>query len=230
MATAQKNKHPSHLGVGLYSQAEASRLLGISPATLARWIHPETRLITRRFADDEHTLSFLELMELHFIDLFRAEGVPLRVIRETAVAASRRFQSDDYPFCVKRFDTDGRTIFATLIDHERNAEQVEELRHGQRVFEEIVRPFFRKLDYGQGTQPVRFWPLEILGRIVLDPERKFGKPIDFETGVPTSAIVDALRAGEGQAPQDVAAWLDIPLAAVQAALAFEQSLEESVAA
>ncbi|HEV3340056.1 MAG TPA: hypothetical protein VG125_06855 [Pirellulales bacterium] len=64
------------------------------------------------------------------------------------------------------------------------------------------------------------------GRVVLDPERQFGRPIDAETGVPTSAVYDACRAGKGQDQKEVANWFGIPLSAVQAAVAFELSLIE----
>jgi uncharacterized protein (DUF433 family) len=64
----------------------------------------------------------------------------------------------------------------------------------------------------------------IKGRVVLDPERSFGKPIDAEAGVPTRALCDAALAGGGQSPAVVAEWFGVPLEAVQAAVAFEGSL------
>jgi hypothetical protein len=60
--------------------------------------------------------------------------------------------------------------------------------------------------------------------VVLDPFRKFGKPIDCETGVSTSAIYEAVLAGSGQPAPLVARWLGIPLAAVDAAVEFERTL------
>jgi uncharacterized protein (DUF433 family) len=163
-------------------------------------------------------------MELHFIKLFRDEGVSLPTIRRASRAAANLFKTD-YPFSVKRFDTDGRTIFATLKKKTRSPAVVEDLAKGQFVFETIMRHFFRKLEYSGATEGVtRFWPLMKKGRVVIDPSRKFGKPIDAKSGVPTSAIVDALSAGGGQSPAVVARWLGIPLAAVKAAATFERSL------
>lgn len=162
-------------------------------------------------------------MELQFVKLFRDEDVSLQAIRKAAIAAARKFRVD-YPFAVKRFDTDGRNIFATLTSSETDRELVEELQHGQLVFNTIVKPFFKKLEYRGESDVERFWPLEKSGRVVIDPARRFGKPIDSETAVPTSAIFQAVTAGGGQDVQSVANWFDIPLEAVQAAVRFERSL------
>ncbi len=212
-----------HVGVGLYSMAEAARLLRIRPSTLREWVSQASPLVPRRLPADERALTFVELMELHFIKMFRSEGVPMQTIRKASAAAAAKFSSN-YPFSVKRFDTDGRTIFATMIREEEDLIVVEDLRRGQYVFDEIVKPFFRKLEFS-GTQEVaRFWPREKKGRVVLDPERKFGKPIDAESGIPTKALYEAVCAGGGQAPRDVAKWFGVPIQAVQAAVAFEESL------
>lgn len=213
----------THIGIGLYGFADAARLLGISLSKLRSWVSPKERLIHRQLPADEKAITFAELMELYFIAMFRNEGVSLDTIRRASAAAAAKF-SADYPFSVKRFDTDGRTVFATLIHEETDGVMVEDLRHGQYVFEKIMKPFFHKLEFRGAHEVSRFWPREKRGRIVLDPARQFGRPIDAETGVPTKAIYDACMAGHGQDPKEVARWFKIPLAAVQAAGAFERSL------
>jgi uncharacterized protein (DUF433 family) len=213
----------SHLGVGMYSIADAARLIGEPKSNVYRWARPSVGLVPRYFDPAERTITFVELMELQFVKMFRDEGVSLQAIRKVSRVAAKTFKSD-YPFSVKRFDTDGKTIFATLID-DRNKELLEDLQRGQLVFGSIMRPFFHKLDYAAVDDTVtRFWPRGKSGRVVLDPRRKFGKPIDAESGISTQVIVDALKAGSGQKPAIVARWLGIPLAAVKAAEAFEKSL------
>ena len=76
-----KHIDPVRLGVGLYSIPDASRLIGVRVNSIRRWLNPEERLVTRVFDPREQTISFIELMELHFIKLFRDEGVPLPTIR-----------------------------------------------------------------------------------------------------------------------------------------------------
>jgi uncharacterized protein (DUF433 family) len=221
---------PPLVGLGLYTPREASRLLGVRVASVNHWIGERKgtfAVIVARRLQREHLLTFSELMELHLVKMFRAQGVSLQTIRCTAVVAAKRYKTD-YPFAVKRFDTDGKTIFATLLDKEKNRTIIEDVRRGQLVFEQIIQPFFRKLDFDQGDMAERYWPCDRHGRIVLDRSRRFGQPIDFETGVPTGTIRDALVAGGGQEPDVVAKWLNIPLEAVQAASAFEQSLNREI--
>jgi uncharacterized protein (DUF433 family) len=214
----------SHLGLGIYPIADAARIIGAPTRTVRRWLDADAGVVRRRYDASEDAVSFLELMELLFILKFRHAEVSLQTIRKAADAAARKFKTD-YPFAVKRFDTDGKTIFGTLVKQGQGDETavIEDLRHGQYVFSQIVKPFFRKLEYGS-QEALRYWPLFKKGRIVLDPERKFGQPIDAETGVPTQAIYDAVRAGGGQDTAVVAKWFDVPVRAVEQAVLFEQSL------
>ncbi len=218
-----KPEKRSHLGVGLYSLGEAARIVGADRSKVRRWLRPEDQLVPRVLDPRERTVTFVELMELHFIQMFRAAGVSLQTIRRVSQTAANRFETN-YPFSVKRFDTDGRTVFATLLKEHESELIVEDLRCGQYVFDQVMRPFFKKLDYHGVDEVARYWPLEKKSRVVLDPDRKFGKPIDAETGVQTRALYDATVAGEGQDYAEVAKWFDVPLAAVESAVAFEHSL------
>lgn len=213
------------VGCGLYSIAQAARLLHVRPSLLHYWLGDagEAASIVPRKLGSDRLITFAELMELYFVKLFRDQGVSLQAIRRAARAASEKFHSP-YPFTVKRFDTDGKTIFATLKGTETNRERMEDLEKGQLVFTTIIRPFFRQLEYGATNDVAEFWPLKKQGRIVLDPTRRFGQPIDSETGVSTAAIVSAVTAGDGQDVKIVARWFDIPLEAVKAAIRFEKSL------
>jgi DNA-binding transcriptional MerR regulator len=212
----------SHLGVGLYSFAEAARLIGVHPRRIHRWLS-EPDLAPMVFERSEHTITFQQLMELHFIKMFREAGVSLNVIRRASVEAAKKFDSA-YPFSVKRFDTDGHRIFATLIEQGGKKPVLEELHHGQTAFLNICKPFFKKLDYRSSKELLRYWPRHRSGRVVMDRARKFGKPIDADTGVPTAVIYDAVKAGGGQSHEDVARWLGIPIAAIRKAVDFERSL------
>ncbi|MEX0727834.1 MAG: DUF433 domain-containing protein [Planctomycetaceae bacterium] len=212
------------VGCGLYTVEQASSLLGITPKRLNYWLGSEdvaSGFFARMFAAED-LLTFAELMELHFIKMFRDEGVSLQTIRKASQAASKKFRTV-HPFLLKRFDTDGKSIFATLQHRENERTVVEDLRRGQLVFETIIRPFFKKLDY-HNDDVERYWPLEKKGRIVLDPMRMHGKPIDAQTGVPVDVILNSLHAGDGQDEQTVAEWLGLPQEAIQAAILFEKTL------
>jgi uncharacterized protein (DUF433 family) len=209
----------SRLGIGLYSIPEAAHLAKIrSIQRIRRWLDPDAGVV--RGASCERTITFLDLMELHFVQMFREAGVSLQTIRLAAKTAERRFKCS-HPFTLNRFDTDGDTIFGTLIRTETKTKLLEDLRHGQLVFDQVCRPFFKKLEY-EGGSLARFWPLGTAHRVVVDPQRHFGQPIDSPTGVPTRALYKAVKAGD--ATSVVATWFDVPKAAVAAAVAFEESL------
>lgn len=208
----------------MYTFGQAARILCVPQPTLRYWIGERSGVesIVKRQIPEDQLLTFAELMELHFVKMFRDKNVSYQAIRKAATEAAKKFGSE-YPFTVKRFDTDGTHIFATLKGKETKKELIEELHHGQLVFT-IIRPFFKKLDYGGTADLERFWPMKKSGRVVLDPLRRFGQPIDSETGISTHTIFEAVNAGDGQDEKVVARWFDIPLEAVKAAIKFEKSL------
>src|SRR6188474_2328243 len=116
MTTTKKAR--SHLGIGLYSLAEVRRLTGANVSTVRRWVSGDG-LVPRYLEESEKTLTFIELMEVFFIKMFRDKGVSLQTIRKASEVAAKRFRTD-YPFSFKRFDTDGKTIFATLSKEGRD--------------------------------------------------------------------------------------------------------------
>ena len=97
---------------------------------------------------------------------------------------------------------------------------IADLTLSQMVISSIARPFFRRIEF-QDSEPIRYWPMDRNGRVVLDPQRAFGKPIDARSGVPTAALYAMARSGETL--QSVADWYEIEVEAVEAAVNFEHS-------
>lgn len=228
-------EQPNLIGVGLYPISEAARIIGVKPLTLRRWVTEYTYMshgteyqhepvLHRSLAEHKGVLTFLELVELLFVKQFREAGLSMKFIRLAASVAACKYNTP-YPFALGKFDTDGTAIFETLRSQANGDFTVEDIVRGQYAFESMVRPFFKKLEYnGDLAEAARFWPLDRKGRVVLDPEREFGAPIDAETGVPTRALYDAVRAGSGQDYEAVAKWFEVPVAAVAAAVRYEQQL------
>lgn len=208
------------LGYGIYSIPVAARIIGTNPKRLRRWLSKETGICRSRF-DNKNAISFLDLLELMFIKMFRDENISLQTIRKAALKAAEKFETT-HPFAVKQFDTDGKTIFATLVkDAHGDEEVIEDLRHGQYVFKQVIKPFFKKLEYGK-QDAMKYWPLFKSGRVVLDPNRKLGQPIDSETGIPTQTLYNAVCAGDDV--ESVASWFNVPVKAVEQAVKFEKGL------
>lgn len=117
----QNIKLPSRLvGIGLYTGG--SLLYRIPAADIRRWLFGYTAhgvqhsgLWSSELADlDECVLGFHDLLEIRFVHAFRQHGVSLQAIRNASQQAKEMF-NQAYPFTCKRFQTDGRRIFATVM-------------------------------------------------------------------------------------------------------------------
>lgn len=223
----------SDLGLGIYTYPEAARIVGIDSRTLRRWVshyYYSSRgrryhhsPIIRRHQVDEPVLTFRELIELLFVRMFLNEGVSMRTIRRAADRASQVFASE-YPFTLKQFVTDGRHIFATLLEEgQPDPRLIEDVSRGQLALTSVINPFLRKLEYGLEAGDLTLWPKGRDGRVVLDPNRSFGQPIDAETGVPTDVLYAAVTGTAAFTPAEAADWYEVPLEAVEAAIAFEEA-------
>jgi len=222
----------SLIGLGLYSRTEAAQLLGLDTPSVRRWAEGYTFRsrgrkrfsppVIRTQLQEAHgagILTFLDLMELKFVAIFRSHRVSMRVIRDAAAEAVRLFKPD-HPFAFKRFHTGGKSIFAAMVYKQRRSMQ--ELHRGQLVFESVAQQFFKQLDFALDETVLKYWPLGKKKRIVLDPQRAFGKPIHADTGVPTFALYEAMQSGEPL--ERVAAWYEVPVAAVASAVEYEEHL------
>lgn len=222
---------PSRLiGVGLYTAGEASLYTGISAKDIRRWMfgysahgvdHPGLWTSELSFLD-ERLLGFHDLLEIRFVHAFRQHGVSLQAIRSASRQARELFDQQ-YPFTCKRFQTDGRDIFATVLD-ETGDEALLDLVKRQYAFKQVIKPsLYEGIDYtGEGAAQ-RWYPIKRSKAVVLDPARNFGKPVLASAGIDTAAIYHAYQA-EGQDSKRVAMLFEISAAAVDAAVTFEHRI------
>jgi len=231
---AQRRK--SLLGIGVYTVPEAARLTGVSAPRIRRWLtgYTFTSRATQRSSapvwqrqvvssSGELVLSFRDLLEVRFVDAFRRHGVRWKVIRLAAERAAEIIE-DSHPFSTRRFKTDGRSIFADIVQ-ETGEESLLDLARSQYELKAIVEPFlFEGLEFSEiSGAPVRWWPLGLDRRVVIDPERSFGQPIVTPESVPTSILAKAVKAEEGSI-DSVARWYLVHPKAVKDAVELETRL------
>jgi len=220
------------LGIGYYTVPEASRLLKIAPININRWMggyRYEVRgkpssmppLWTPELpAYDHHLeLSFRDLIELRFVKAFIEAGLGLKTIR-ICLEYAKECVSDLRPFSTRKFRTDGRTIFLESARRTGDAELLDLKKH-QYVIKDVIARTFKDLDI-EDDAVARWRPYRGKRTIVIDPKRAFGQPIAASSGVPTVALVDAVKA-EGSI-QRVAQLFDIANSVIQDAINFEKSL------
>ena len=227
----------SLLGVGVYTPSEAARLTGVSTGRIKRWlsgyafksgeeVHASPPVWQPEVpSGDSLVLSFRDLLEVRFVDAFRRHGVSWKSIRIAAEHAAQILQ-DSHPFSTQRFKTDGRSIFAEILQ-ETGEESLLDLVKSQYGLKTILEPFlFEGLEFAEvGIAPVRWWPLGLDRRVVIDPEMSFGQPIVTPESVPTTILAKAFKA-EGSF-QAVARWYMVDPKSVEDAVEFENRLSKA---
>lgn len=224
----------SLVGVGLYTFGEASRLTKVPARDLRRWLDgysyksraKEAKLSpplweTELAGDEVEGISFHDLLEVRFVAAFRKYGVSLQTIRFASQHARELF-NHPYPFTCRRFQTDGRTIFAEAIEASGEAQFLDLVKR-QYAFTDVIQPsLYRGIEFGKDELASRWFPMARSKTVVLDPRIAFGKPVITEAGVRTSTLYDAYRA-EGS-KQAVARLFEVSLTAVESAISFEERL------
>lgn len=223
------------IGVGLYTFQEAAKLTNASAQDLRRWLNghsykaqgsekrvSSTPLWQAELVGSEiEGISFHDLLEVRFVQAFRKHGVSLQTIRIASEHARAMF-NHPYPFTCKRFQTDGRTIFATALEESGDL-QLLDLPKKQFAFTKIIEPsLHRGIEFGNDELASHWYPLLRSKTVVLDPTIAFGKPVVTNGSVRTSILYDAFKTE--QSKQFVAKLYEVPLNAVEAAIRFEERL------
>jgi hypothetical protein len=164
-------------------------------------------------------LGFRDLMEARIADKFIKEGVsPLRV--RQAIILAREVLGTDRPLSTNRFRTDGRTIFLKTIEKDEDARARDQLRNlfkRQYEFASIIDPILKDVVFDEAGTPMAWWPAGQAKKIIVDPARAFGQPIDSESSVP---VVILANAGKLRGVAAAAKSYGVPNDAVRRAMAF----------
>ena len=225
------------LGAGAYTVPESTRLIRqrilrelrknpeVSNKTLHRWAFGRSES-TRDYAPiirgatkvrGDAIFTFVELIELLTIAIFRSSGVsPLR-IRQAYDAATLKY--GDHPFARESYRTDGIGVFTKCDDPEP-----EELTTHQTFSEDVLRSILKDVSYADG-KAIRFSPLGDDRLVVLDPRISFGSPVEKQTGVPTSTLDQ--MAASGESIEAVGDWYGVTLNGVRDAIEYEEELRKA---
>lgn len=225
------------IGLGLYTPAEAGRLLHISPKKIVRWLRGH-RIGGREYAplwmpqvdlNDGHTyLGFRDLMEVRIADKFIEHGVSPQRVR-SAIQMAKEIIGEDCPLSTNQFRTDGRDIFLRLVEKNEHGEEPERLINlfrRQYEFKQIIEPLLRTVDFDEKGAPSQWWPIGRRANVLVDPSRAFGQPIDSVTSVPTAILAAAARQ---EGVENTARAFDVPQNSVRRAIEFEATLERQAA-
>ncbi|MGV9009823.1 hypothetical protein [Brevundimonas sp.] len=241
MQTALASAEPNALARGFYTVPEAARYIESGSATRIRgWLNGYRQsgvspLIDRDYQpiDNRQELSFLDLIEVRFVEYFRQHGVSVRALRSAGAEARRLFDSPR-PFASSdiTFKTDGKSVF---VEHALKpaAKKTEDHKLWQLVTKqyELYEVMERSLINGVGFNPkshlAETWKPrpDTFPKVIINPRLAYGHPV-IESKLPTSALYDAWLA-EGQDLDEVAYWFDVKSNVVDQAVRFEQSIRSA---
>ena len=214
---------------GFYTVGDAARLLKIeNRRRIARWLESarNTAPVIRRDyqpIEGSQELSFWDLIEVRFVEHFRAQGVSLQFLRKVAVKAREEFGTS-HPFALSdvAFLTDRRRIFVQLAQEDKEEKSTRDVLSGQYEMYNAIEALLAK---GIGFHPItkladEWKPLENgCPNVVVNPRFAYGQPVIGAEKVPTAAIFRTWKA-EGDRDR-VAHWYGIDRAAVDEAIEFE---------
>lgn len=221
------------LQTGIYLIPEASRLTRVSPWRIRRWLrgyefksksgrHRSPAVWQGQLDPIDHkmALGFHDLLEIKCVDAFLNAGVGWKTLRQ-AHNQAQKVLKHSHPFCTNRLATDGKHIFMELRE-DGGETTVWDAAQLQRVFDRVINPFLKNLDFGEGKFPTRWWPRGKDRYVALDPRRNFGQPSIFERGIPTRILANSVAANASV--EQVALWYEVSAKAVQEAVEYEQQL------
>jgi uncharacterized protein (DUF433 family) len=216
MSKTDRRAELGRFDVPLYTLTEAARYLDVPPSTLTSWAKGYRRqsaerppvvgapVLTsiRNGANRGPVIPFVGLAEGLVLTAIRRGGVPLQRIRPALTQIDSEF-GVQHALASKRLYTDGAEV---LFDYSENgsdpdaaraARELVVVRNGQRVFNDIVEAYLRRIEFGKdGYAKLIHLPAYQVADVVVDPARGFGQPIFARGGARLEDAIALFRAGE----------------------------------
>jgi uncharacterized protein (DUF433 family) len=211
---------------GFYSLKEAAILLGLANnRRLHGWLDgwknsASGPVIMRDFP--EGAVSFLDLMELRFVDHFTRQGVPLQTIRKSAERARLQW-GVNHPLALSnaKYLTDRRKIFGQVAEEEGDRRTWDMATNQLEMWAAIESIIVKGVEFSPATELARLWrPRSDCPNVFINPKIAFGRPSIGERGIPTVALYRQWRAEDGNGER-VASWFHVKPEDVTEAVEFE---------
>lgn len=228
------------LSRGFYTVQDAARLIEVGSAQRIRgWLsgYPRRKvgpLLVRDYQPigTAQEMSFLDLMEVRFVEHFRDIGVKPQTLRRCIEVAREKF-NEEKPLLrqgVLFIPTDDRRkvvveeVLKPVAKENRDRKLWNLVDRNYEFNDFIEGSLARGLAFDPKTEMTSEWrPRSIdFPQVVIDPRVAYGQP-SVPSGIPTSVLFDAWRA-EGEEVTPVADWFNVPVDQVQMAIGFEKLL------
>jgi uncharacterized protein (DUF433 family) len=199
----------------LYTVSEAARYLGVPVSTLTTWGRgylrrrpsgvdsvgaPIVTFVGK--ADGGAVVPFVGLAEGLVLAAFRRAGVPLQRVRPALQRIQQEF-GIEHALASKRLYADGAEVLYDFAERSgdtpegRSARELVVIRHGQRVFAEVVDAYLHRVEFAaDGYARLIRLPQYHTAEVVADPDRGFGQPVFTHGGARVEDVLSMFKAGE----------------------------------
>ncbi|HBR68407.1 MAG TPA: hypothetical protein DEA55_03430 [Rhodospirillaceae bacterium] len=228
-----KIKKADPLLSGFYTVRDASRLFKIdSQRKIRGWLDGHANSASPPVIERTHNqlgkineISFLDLMEIRFINYYRQRDIPLQTLRVAAQAAREELKTT-HPFALSgiRFMNERKKIFLETADELGDKKLLNLVTKQFQIYQVIEQILELGVEFDDDGMAKQFFPnRELAPNVYLNPHFAFGQPVVGDGAVPTSAIFKTYQAEEGNIKK-VSTWYDVPEAHIIEAIRFEASL------
>jgi uncharacterized protein (DUF433 family) len=214
---------------GFYTVAEAARLLGMEDhQRISRWLQPTAKgndpVIVRDYPKigREHEVSFLDMIEIRFVEHFRQRKISLQSLRVAAKNA-RRELGVSHPFATSsvKFQTDRKQVFLETAKETGDRFLLNLMTNQIEIYDVIESILIRHLEFDVDGF-ARQWRPDPAGspNVVVAPIFAFGRPVISKRHIPTRTLFDSWLANDRNGSV-VGDWFRIDKNDVDEAIRFE---------
>jgi uncharacterized protein (DUF433 family) len=223
--------------IPMYSVSSVSRLVGMTPGRVRRWLQgyefsysvreesvyrKQKPVVHRKGAADSAFASFLDLIDLLFVKGFLDHGLSLQKTRLALDEAESILGG--HHFAQRDFFTDGHKIYLQVKQSNSADALLELLSGGQWVIAPIIKDLAKHIKFSRPSGfAERWYPLGVDKHVVVDPSICFGQPSVSGKQTATSNIYDFYLA-ENSDINRVCSWLELSREEANDAIDFEQYL------
>lgn len=226
LVESEGNMEKRYTDIGLYTYSDLTKLLGISRARIKGLVDGNKRKNTnirvpvvekKSFVfDNKEYFSFIDLIEIKFIQHFLNQGIKRKTIIDAYHKAKIELKKER-PFATKFIANVSQNIFMDNDDILVNS------KDNQIWFREISKPeLFEGIDF-KDDLPTRWMPYKDLPNVIIDPAYNYGMPILKDHNLKTLTIFDAYIA-EKENIKRVSEWFGIEPEIAMQAVVYERRL------
>jgi len=187
------------IGNGIFTISDIARILGIPYRKVNRWMsdywNGKLALHYKHnyWIEDTKSVNFHTMIEIYVMMKFTEAGVNTNKIIEAHKELSQIYKTD-FPFAEKKILDNIKTDKYKIYLQADN--DIISLDASKQLNLELIKLFFKNLEFDNNTLVSRFYPLGKKHKIVCDPDHKFGQPTIAGTNIQTEVIFRLHKAGE----------------------------------